>query len=77
MLLKSIHKYLMVCIFVISSSAQEASISEIFFLDLGIVIEPEKGNEQYSRSIAKTSKERSFKIKKVESGSVYMASSKE
>ena len=77
MLLKSIHKYLMVCVLVVSSSAQETPISEIFFLDLGIVIEPEKGNEQYSRSIAKTSKERSFKIKKVESGSVYMASSKE
>ena len=77
MLLKSIHKYLIVCILVVSSSAQETPISEIFFLDLGIVIEPEQGNEQYSRSIAKTSKERSFKIKKVESGSVYMASSKE
>ena len=77
MLLKSIHKYLIVCILVVSSSAQETPISEIFFLDLGIAIEPEQGNEKYSRSIAKTSKERSFKIKKVESGSVYMASSKE
>ena len=77
MLLKSIHKYLMVCILVVPSIAQETPISEIFFLDLGIAIEPEQGNEKYSRSIAKTSKERSFKIKKVESGSVYMASSKE
>ena len=67
----------MICILVVSASAQETPISEIFFLDLGIAIEPEQGNEQYSRSIAKTSKERSFKIKKVESGSVYMASSKE
>ena len=67
----------MVCVFVVSSNAQEVPMSEIFFLDLGIVIEPEQGNETYSRSIAKTSKERSFKIKKVESGSVYMASSKE
>ena len=67
----------MVCVFVVSSNAQEVPMSEIFFLDLGIVIEPEQGNETYSRSIAKTSKERSFKIKKVESGSVYMASSEE
>ena len=73
MLLKSIHKYLMVCILVVPSIAQETPISEIFFLDLGIAIEPEQGNEKYSRSIAKTSKERSFKIKKVESGSVYLS----
>ena len=39
----------MVCVLVVSSSAQETPISEIFFLDLGIVIEPEQGNEQYSR----------------------------
>ena len=48
----------MVCVLVVSSSAQETPISEIFFLDLGIAIEPEQGNEKYSRSIAKTSKER-------------------
>ena len=58
-------------------SAQESDLSEIFFLDLGIVIEPSKGSESYSRLINKPSKEVSFKIKKVESGSVYMASSDE
>ncbi|MBC8346520.1 MAG: tetratricopeptide repeat protein [Candidatus Marinimicrobia bacterium] len=57
--------------------AQDTPLSEIFFLDLGIVIEPAKGSEAYSRFIEKPSKEVSFKIKKVESGSVYMASSKE
>ena len=57
--------------------AQEADLSEIFFLDLGIVIEPAKGSESYDRLVAKPSKEVSFKIKKVESGSVYMASSNE
>ena len=57
------------------SSAQETPLSEIFFLDLGIVIEPAKGSETYSRVVNKPSKEVSFKIKKVESGSVYMASS--
>ena len=58
-------------------SAQESDLSEIFFLDLGIVIEPSKGSESYNRLVTKPSKEVSFKIKKVESGSVYMASSDE
>ncbi|MEA1882637.1 MAG: tetratricopeptide repeat protein [Candidatus Marinimicrobia bacterium] len=58
-------------------SAQETPLSEIFFLDLGIVIEPSRGSEDYSRLVKKPSEEVSFKIKKVESGSVYMASSKE
>jgi len=58
--------------------AQEATpLSEIFFLDLGIVIEPSKGSETYSRLVQQPSQEVSFKIKKVESGSIYMASSKE
>ena len=57
--------------------AQESDLSEIFFLDLGIVIEPSKGSEIYSRLVNKPSKEVTFKIKKVESGSVYMASSNE
>ena len=58
--------------------AQETTpLSEIFFLDLGIVIEPSRGFETYSRLVKKPSQEVSFKIKKVESGSIYMASSKE
>ena len=58
--------------------AQETTpLSEIFFLDLGIVIEPAKGSETYSRLVQQPSQEVSFKIKKVESGSIYMASSKE
>jgi len=58
--------------------AQETTpLSEIFFLDLGIVIEPSKGSETYSRLVQQPSQEVSFKIKKVESGSIYMASSKE
>ena len=58
--------------------AQETiPLSEIFFLDLGIVIEPSRGFETYSRLVKKPSQEVSFKIKKVESGSIYMASSKE
>ena len=57
--------------------AQETPLSEIFFLDLGIVIEPNKGSEVSSHFVEKPSDEVSFKIKKVESGSVYMASSKE
>ncbi|MDP6533318.1 MAG: tetratricopeptide repeat protein [Candidatus Marinimicrobia bacterium] len=62
------------------STAQDShgeSISDIFFLDLGIVIEPADGSETYSRVVASTSDEVKFRVKKIESGSVYMASSKE
>lgn len=52
-------------------------VSDIFFLDLGIAIEPSDGNESYSRVVASTSDEVKFRVKKVQSGSVYMASSKE
>ena len=72
-----IFKGLLSFLFIISASAQETPLSEIFFLDLGIVIEPEKGNESYSRVVSKPSEEVTFKIKKVESGSVFMSSSKE
>ena len=58
-------------------SAQGPPLSEIFFLDLGIVIEPAKGSEAYSRLVDKPSKEVSFKIKQVESGSIYMATNTE
>ncbi|MEC7871790.1 MAG: tetratricopeptide repeat protein [Candidatus Neomarinimicrobiota bacterium] len=57
--------------------AQQTPLSEIFFLDLGIVIEPSNGSEDYSRVVDKPSEEVKFKVKKVESGSVYMASSEE
>ena len=43
------------------SSAQETPLSEIFFLDLGIVIEPTNGSETYSRVVNKPSKEVAFK----------------
>ena len=58
MFFKSMLKGLALFVFVVSANAQETPISEIFFLDLGIVIEPEKGNESYSRVISKTSKEK-------------------
>ena len=57
--------------------AQDTPASEIFFLDLGIAIEPPSGSESFSRTIDKPSEEVTFKVKKVESGSVYMASSEE
>ena len=77
-LIKFISNIIFVAIFASSNGhAQEAPLSEIFFLDLGIVIEPSKGNESYTRKIDKPSEEVSFKIKKVESGSIMMASSKE
>ncbi|MBT3478086.1 MAG: tetratricopeptide repeat protein [Candidatus Marinimicrobia bacterium] len=75
--IKPLIKGLTILITIGSLGAQDTPLSEIFFLDLGIVIEPANGSEAYSRLIKKPSEEISFKIKKVESGSVYMASSKE
>lgn len=76
-LIKAADKVLVSFLLIGFLSAQKSDLSEIFFLDLGIVIEPSKGSEKYSRLVTKPSKEVSFKIKKVESGSVYMASSEE
>ena len=76
-IIKSVNKVLIPIFLIGLLSAQESDLSEIFFLDLGIVIEPANGSEIYSRLVDKPSKEVSFKIKKVESGSVYMASSNE
>ena len=76
-IIKSVNKVLIPVFLIGLLNAQESDLSEIFFLDLGIVIEPAKGSEIYSRLVDKPSKEVSFKIKKVESGSVYMASSNE
>jgi|TARA_B110000438_G_scaffold69764_1_gene70041 TolA-binding protein len=76
-IIKSVNKVLIPVFLIGLLNAQESDLSEIFFLDLGIVIEPANGSEIYSRLVDKPSKEVSFKIKKVESGSVYMASSNE
>ena len=76
-IIKSVNKVLIPIFLIGLLNAQESDLSEIFFLDLGIVIEPANGSEIYSRLVDKPSKEVSFKIKKVESGSVYMASSNE
>jgi len=74
-------KNLAVSIFCVAScfqlQAQQAPLSEIFFLDLGIVIEPSNGNNKFSRTVDKPSEEVAFKVKRAESGSVYMASSEE
>ena len=61
----------------IITAQSTASISEVFFLDLGIVIEPSIGNESYNRVIEAPTEEIAFQIKKVSSGSVYMAASSE
>ena len=77
-LIKTISHISFIVIFASNNGhAQETPLSEIFFLDLGIVIEPSKGDESYTRKIDRPSEEVSFKIKKVESGSIMMASSKE
>ena len=61
----------------IITAQSSASISEVFFLDLGIVIEPSIGNESYNRIVEAPTEEIAFRIKKAESGSVYMAASSE
>ena len=61
----------------IITAQSSLSISEVFFLDLGIVIEPSIGNESYNRVIEAPTEEIAFQIKKVPSGSVYMAASSE
>ena len=59
------------------SAQSSATISEVFFLDLGIVIEPSTGDEEYNRIVEAPSEEVNFQIKKAKSGSIYMAASKE
>ena len=66
-----------VSFFSIITAQSSTSISEVFFLDLGIVIEPSIGNESYNRVIKAPTEEIAFQIKKVPSGSVYMAASSE
>ena len=61
----------------IITAQSTASISEVFFLALGIVIEPSIGNESYNRVIEAPTEEIAFQIKKASSGSVYMAASSE
>ncbi len=61
----------------IITAQSSASISEVFFLDLGIVIEPSIGNESYNRVVKAPTEEIAFQIKKAPSGSVYMAASSE
>ena len=60
-----------------SQGESQTRMSDIFFLDLGIVIEPVTGKEKYSRLIESPSEEVKFRINKIKSGAVYMATSKE
>ncbi len=55
----------------------QTTMADIFFLDLGIVIEPVTGKEKYSRLVESPSEEVKFRINKIKSGAVYMATSKE
>ena len=61
----------------IITAQSSTSISEVFFLDLGIVIEPSIGNESYNRLVKAPTEEIAFQIKKAPSGSVYMAATSE
>ena len=68
---------LLIGLFSTISAQSNATISEVFFLDLGIVIEPTTGDEKYNRVVEAPSEEINFQIKKVKSGSIYMAASSE
>jgi len=59
------------------SQLSQPAEGDIFFLDLGIAIEPPTGKEAYSRLIETPSQEIKIKIKKAESGAIYMAASQE
>ena len=59
------------------SQPSQPAEGDIFFLDLGIAIEPPTGKEAYSRLIETPSQEIKIKIKKAESGAIYMAASQE
>ena len=75
--IRKVNYLLFVSFLSIITAQSSASISEVFFLDLGIVIEPSIGNESYNRVIEAPTEEIAFQIKKVPSGSVYMAASSE
>ncbi len=59
------------------SQPSQSAEADIFFLDLGIAIEPPTGKEAYSRLIETPTQEIKIKIKKAESGAIYMAASQE
>jgi TolA-binding protein len=59
------------------SAQSNATISEVFFLDLGIVIEPSTGEEEYNRVVESPTEEINFQVKKAKSGAIYMAASSE
>ncbi len=54
-----------------------SSLSEIFLLDLGIVIEPSTGEESYNRRVESPSKEVNIRIKQIKSGTVYSVATQE
>ena len=75
--IRKVNYFIFVSFLSIITAQSSTSISEVFFLDLGIVIEPSNGNESYNRVIEAPTEEIAFQIKKVPSGSVYMAASSE
>jgi hypothetical protein len=62
--IKPIVKGLTTLITICYLSAQETPLSEIFFLDLGIVIEPANNSETYSRLVEKAFKRSILQNKK-------------
>ena len=56
---------------------QQSVTADIFFLDLGIVIEPRTGNETYSHLVKAPVEDAVIRIKKIQSGAIYTTASKE
>ena len=54
-----------------------STLSEIFLLDLGLVIEPSTGEESYNRRVESPSKEVNIRIKQIKSGTVYSVATQE
>lgn len=61
----------------LNGQQQSSPSSDIFLLDLGIVIKPATGEESYSRIINNTSDEVAIRIKQVHSGNIQAPLSKE
>ena len=68
----------MLLVFPLNGQQQTTTaLSEIFLLDLGIVIEPSTGEESYNRRVESPSKEVNIRIKQIKSGTVYSVATQE
>ena len=55
----------------------QESLSDVFFLDLGIVIKPKTGTETVSRAVTPPIDDANAKVSKIDGSTIYMATSSE